>query len=405
MYEPADIIMKENNTMNNFVQYTPTRIIFGKDTEKEAGPQIKKEGGSRVFIVYGGGSAVKSGLLDRVTASIAEAGLECQTFGGVKPNPTLDHAEEGRRKAIEFGADYILGVGGGSVIDTAKAIAHGTANPDYAIWDIWYKKTPITRSLPVGAVLTIAAAGSEMSSSAVLTNEETGKKKGFDSELNRCRFAIMNPALLATVPKYHLAAGIADIMMHTMERYFIPGVSCQMTDEIAEGLLRTVVNNGRIVMDDPTNYDAMAEVMWCSSLSHNDITECGRGKDFSVHKFGQALGGLYDSIHGATLTAVWGSWANYLVADAPDRFARYARKVWGVTNEDDLEAGKEGIRRTVAFFKEIGMPVTIKELGVDPTDEEIEKLSLDASYNKTITITRIKPCGYVEIKEIFEGAL
>jgi len=391
--------------MNNFVQYTPTRIIFGRDTEKEAGPQIRKEGGSKVFIVYGGGSAVRSGLLARVTDSIEQAGLSCMTFGGVKPNPTLVHAEEGRKMAVDFGADYVLGVGGGSVIDTAKAIAHGTASPDYPIWDIWYKKTPISKSLPVSAVLTIAAAGSEMSSSAVLTNEETGKKKGFDSEFNRCRFAIMNPALLATVPKYHLAAGIADIMMHTMERYFIPGISCQMTDEIAEGLLRTVIRNGRKILDDPSDYDAMAEVMWCSSLSHNDITECGRGKDFSVHKFGQALGGLYDSIHGATLTAVWGSWANYLVADAPDRFARYARKVWNIDIEDDLEAGREGIRRTVAFFKEIGMPVTIKDLGVNPTEEEIEKLSLDASYNKTITITRIKPCGYKEIREIFEGAL
>lgn len=391
--------------MNNFTYYSPTRIVFGKATENQVGELIRKDGGSRVFIVYGGGSAVKSGLLDRVVKSIEEAGLVCTSFGGAKPNPTLAHAEEGRKRSIEFGSDYILGVGGGSVIDTAKAIAHGTANPEPDLWDIWYKKAPITKSLPVACVLTIAAAGSEVSGDAVLTNEAVKKKKGFGTDLNRCRFAVMNPELLFTLPRYQLANGITDIMQHTMERYFIPGPSCEMTDEIAEGLLRTVVRNGRKVMKDQTDYDAMAEIMWCGSLSHSDITELGRGKDFSVHKLGQALGSIYDYTHGATLSAVWGAWATYLYKDCPDRFSRYARKVWGVEEEDDVKAAAEGIRRTVAFYKELGMPTSLKEIGLEnPTDEEIHVLAMIASYDKTITVTKIKPVDYEGIRTMFEWA-
>ena len=391
--------------MNNFVQYAPTRVVFGKGTETQAGDLIKADGGSRVFVVYGGGSAVKSGLLDRVTKSIEDAGLTAMTYGGVKPNPTLAHAEEGVRQAVAFGADYILGVGGGSVIDTAKAIAHGTSHPDANLWDIWFKKVKITKSLPVACVLTIAAAGSEMSADAVLTNEEDGKKKGFGTELNRCRFAIMNPELLFSVPDYFFFAGVADIMMHTMERYFIPGIKCDLTDEIAEGLLRTVIKNARIVKENRNDYDANAEIMWAGALSHNDLTECGRGKDFSVHKLGQQMGGMFDLVHGATITAVWSAWAAYLYKDCPSRFSQYARKVWGVTEEDDIKASEEGIRRTVAFFREIGMPVSIKEMGITPTEEELDRLSLEASYFKTITITKIKPVDYEGIKEMYHMAM
>ena len=231
------------------------------------------------------------------------------------------------KKALAFKADMILAVGGGSSIDTAKGIAHGAANPDLKLWDdIWMKQAPLTRSLPVGVVLTIPAAGSEMSDSAVLTNEKLGRKAGLNSEFNRVKFAIMNPELAFTLPAFQLACGITDIMMHTMERYFIPGIKCQLTDEIAEGLLRTVVENGRIIMKNKEDYDAMAEIMWCSSISHNNLTEAGRGKDFSVHKLGHALSAKYDVAHGASLAAVWGSWAKYIYGGAVDRFARYARR-------------------------------------------------------------------------------
>jgi alcohol dehydrogenase YqhD (iron-dependent ADH family) len=250
------------------VVHTPTEVIFGKEVEKETGETAKKYG-NKALLVFGKGSVIKSGLLERVEKSLSAAGIEYKEFGGAKPNPTLAHAKEGVKEALAFGADMIIGVGGGSAIDTAKAIAHGTANPENDLWELWTKKVPLTRSLPVGAVLTIAAAGSEMSDSAVLTNEEIGKKAGINTDFNRCRFAIVNPALGATLPKNQIAAGVTDIMMHTMERYFIPDSHCDMTDEIAEGLLRTVIKNGRIAVEDPANYDAMCEVFWASSLSHS----------------------------------------------------------------------------------------------------------------------------------------
>ena len=235
--------------MDQFIQYTPTEVVFGKETENQAGAEVKKWGGTKVLVVYGGGSAKRSGLLDRVEASLAKEGLAFEELGGVKPNPRLALAEEGVKKAVEMQADFILAVGGGSSIDTAKAVAHGAANPAEALWDIWTKKVPLTKSLPVGAVLTIPAAGSEMSDSAVLTNEAIGKKAGINTPFNRCKFAIMNPELAATLPKYQIACGVTDIMMHTMERYFIPESQCEMTDEIAEGLLRTVIKNGPKVLE------------------------------------------------------------------------------------------------------------------------------------------------------------
>ena len=267
--------------MQNFIQYAPTEVIFGRGTEAQTGAAAAKWGGSRVLIVYGGGSVVRSGLLKRVEESLEKEGIVYEEFGGVRPNPRLAFAEEGVRKALDFRADMVLAVGGGSAIDTAKGIAHGAANPELKLWDdIWMKRKALTKSLPVGVVLTIAAAGSEMSDSAVLTNEETGRKAGLNTEFNRVKFAVMNPELAFTLPAFQLACGITDIMMHTMERYFISGIKCQLTDEIAEGLLRTVVENGRILMKNKEDYDAMAEIMWCSSISHNNLTEAGRGQRF-----------------------------------------------------------------------------------------------------------------------------
>ena len=394
--------------MENFVQYAPTEVIFGKGTENQTGEEVKKWGGSRVLLVYGGGSAVRSGLIGRVEQSLTEAGLAYEAFGGVKPNPRLAFAEEGVQKALTFGADFILAVGGGSAIDTAKAIAHGTANPEEKLWDIWTRKVPLTRSLPVAAVLTIPAAGSEMSDSAVLTNEEIGKKAGINTPFNRCRFAVMNPELAATLPAYQVACGVTDIMMHTMERYFIPGIQCEMTDCIAEGLLRTVIRNGAKVYENPADYDAMAEVMWCGSLSHNNLTECGRGKDFSVHKLGHALSARYDVAHGASLAAVWGSWARYLYQDqALGRFVQFAKNVWGISGEgkSEQETALAGIEKTEEFFKSIGMPVSLSQLGVQPEEQERMELSLDATMGDTVKLTRIRPLGAKEVNEIYQMAM
>ena len=394
--------------MQNFVQYTPTEVIFGRGTENQTGAEVKKWGGSRVFLVYGGGSAVRSGLIGRVEQSLTEAGIAYEEFGGVKPNPRLAFAEEGVQKALTFGADFILAVGGGSAIDTAKAIAHGTANPEEKLWDIWTRKVPLTRSLPVAAVLTIPAAGSEMSDSAVLTNEEIGKKAGINTPFNRCRFAVMNPELAATLPAYQVACGVTDIMMHTMERYFIPGIQCEMTDCIAEGLLRTVIRNGAKVYENPADYDAMAEVMWCGSLSHNNLTECGRGKDFSVHKLGHALSARYDVAHGASLAAVWGSWARYLYQDqALGRFVQFAKNVWGISGEgkSEQETALAGIEKTEEFFRSIGMPVSLSQLGVQPGEQERMELSLDATMGDTVKLTRIRPLGAKEVNEIYQMAM
>ncbi len=394
--------------MENFVQYAPTEVIFGKGTENQTGEEVKKWGGSRVLLVYGGGSAVRSGLIGRVEQSLTEAGIAYEEFGGVKPNPRLAFAEEGIQKALTFGADFILAVGGGSAIDTAKAIAHGTANPEEKLWDIWTRKVPLTRSLPVAAVLTIPAAGSEMSDSAVLTNEEIGKKAGINTPFNRCRFAVMNPELAATLPAYQVACGVTDIMMHTMERYFIPGIQCEMTDCIAEGLLRTVIRNGAKVYENPADYDAMAEVMWCGSLSHNNLTECGRGKDFSVHKLGHALSARYDVAHGASLAAVWGSWARYLYQDqALDRFVQFAKNVWGISGEgkSEQETALAGIEKTEEFFRSIGMPVSLSQLGVQPGEQERMELSLDATMGDTVKLTRIRPLGAKEVNEIYQMAM
>lgn len=394
--------------MENFVQYAPTEVIFGKGTENQTGEEVKKWGGSRVLLVYGGGSAVRSGLIGRVEQSLTEAGIAYEEFGGVKPNPRLAFAEEGVQKALTFGADFILAVGGGSAIDTAKAIAHGTANPEEKLWDIWTRKVPLTRSLPVAAVLTIPAAGSEMSDSAVLTNEEIGKKAGINTPFNRCRFAVMNPELAATLPAYQVACGVTDIMMHTMERYFIQGIPCEMTDCIAEGLLRTVIRNGAKVYENPADYDAMAEVMWCGSLSHNNLTECGRGKDFSVHKLGHALSARYDVAHGASLAAVWGSWARYLYQDqALGRFVQFAKNVWGISGEgkSEQETALAGIEKTEEFFRSIGMPVSLSQLGVQPGEQERMELSLDATMGDTVKLTRIRPLGAKEVNEIYQMAM
>ena len=389
--------------MNDFTYYAPTEVAFGKDAELKTGACAAKYG-RKALLVYGRGSAVRSGLLDRVRASLEEAGVSSVPFGGAEPNPTLAHAEEGVRLALEAGADLIIGIGGGSAIDTAKAIAHGAANPGVPLWDIWTNKAPLTRSLPVGAVLTMPAAGSEMSDSAVITNKAIGKKAGINTAFNRCRFAVMDPALGATLPQYQLAAGVTDIMMHTMERYFIPDVRADLTDEISEGLLRTVIKNGKAVLADPGDYDAMSEIFWASSLSHNNLTGCGRGKDFSVHKLGHALSAKYGATHGASLAAVWGTWAEEVYRSALPRFAKFAEKVWGVEAADEETAAREGIRRTVGFFASIGMPTSLHELGVTPTDEEFRALALDATMNDRMKSSLIKPLGADDVEKIYRRA-
>lgn len=392
--------------MQAFTQYTPTKIVFGKDTEKKVGELAKSGGATKVFVVYGGGSVVRSGLLDRVTKAILDVGLAVKTFGGVKPNPRLSFARNAVKEAISFETDFVLAVGGGSVIDTAKAVSHGVANPQTDIWDFWSRKKTVEKSLPVGVVLTLAAAGSETSDSAVLTNEETKIKRGLTTDFNRPDFAIMNPELTYTLPKYQVGCGIVDIMMHTLDRYFTLTEHNELTDEIAEGLLRTVIKNGAIAIKDSHNYNAMSEIMWAGSLSHNGLTGLGAVKDFAVHQLGHELSAKFDIAHGASLSAVWEAWATYVFKEKPKRFAQYARNVWGVKESDDEKASLEGIKKTVAYFQSLDMPTSFgraPEVGIK-TEEELRKMADGCSYGNTRTIGSFKVCNREDIYEIYRRA-
>ncbi|NLU31557.1 MAG: iron-containing alcohol dehydrogenase [Clostridiaceae bacterium] len=357
--------------MNSFTFFSPTRVIFGKDAELNAAREIKACGGTKVMVVYGGGSVVKSGLLDKITRQLDDEGIPYITLGGVKPNPVVSLAREGVRQAIENGVDFVLAVGGGSVIDTAKAIAHGTANPGIDIWSFWAREVVLEKSLPVGVVLTLSAAGSEMSNSAVLTNEEARAKRGLTTDLNRPRFALLNPELTYTLPKYQIMCGIVDIMMHTLDRFFTSVLGNELTDEIAAGLLRVMIKNGPVALENPSDYHAMSEMMWCGSLSHNGLTGLGGVQDFATHQLGHELSAMFDVAHGASLSTMWGSWAKYCFPKNPERFAQYGRMVWGITEGSAEEIGMAAIDRTVAFFASIGAPTCFTELGIGVQPESV----------------------------------
>ncbi len=369
--------------MFNFEYYAPSRVIFGRGVEERTGALLRELGISRVLIHYGGGSAVKSGLLGRVAASLDGVGIAHASLGGVVPNPRVSKVREGAQLAREFGAQLILAVGGGSVIDSSKAIGYAVAEPEHDVWEIYDRQRTPKACLPVACVLTIAAAGSEMSNSSVITNENTGEKRGYRNNLCRPRLAIMNPELTAALPPYQTAAGCTDILMHTLERYFTQGGNMELTDQIAEGLLRTVMKNAIILRDDPANYNARAEVMWASSLSHNDLTGLGAdGMDFVSHGLEHELGGMFDVTHGAGLSAVWPSWARYVYKDCLPRFVKFARDVMEVEpGASDEETALKGIAALEDFFCSIHMPVTLKELGVEPTEDQI--LTMAASFAKS----------------------
>ena len=357
--------------MFNFNYYTPTRVVFGKGAELKTAELIREYGGKKVLIHYGGGSVIRSGLMKRVTDLLEEAGISYVMLGGAVPNPRLGLVYEGIDLCKKEGVDFLLAVGGGSAIDSAKAIGYGVTN-EGDVWDFYDYKRKATACLPLGVILTLAATGSEMSDSSVITKEEGLVKRGYSSDYCRAKFAIMNPELTMTLPDYQTACGCTDIMMHTMERYFTNGGNMEITDAIAEGLLRTVMTNAEILRDDPKNYDARAEVMWAGSLSHNGLTGCGNnGGDWMTHKLEHELGGLYDVAHGAGLAAIWGSWARYVCADCLPRFKRFALNVMGVEpSGTDEEIALKGIEALEDFFRKINMPTNLRELGVNPTEEE-----------------------------------
>ena len=392
--------------MQSFQYYIKTNVVFGEGSVCRTAELVKKHGGSRVLVVYGGGSAKRSGLLDRVFALLDEALLPYDSIGGVQPNPRVELAREGVKRAVEFRADLILAVGGGSVIDTAKAIAHGAANPETDIWEFWKRRAVLTRSTPVGVILTIPAAGSETSDSAVLTNEQEQEKRGLNTDLNRPAFAILDPKLAMTLPPRQVSCGVTDILMHTLDRYFTPADDNELTDALAEALLRVVIRNGPKVVENENDLHAMSEIMWCGSVSHNGLTGLGAPREFTTHQLGHALSEKFDAIHGETLSAMWGSWARYVWETKPARFARFARNVWDVDDVDADEAAMLGIEATENFFRSLHMPVSLgelKDVGVQ-SEEGLQELALRCSYQKTRTIGSFRVLGYDEMLEIYRLA-
>ena len=367
--------------MQNFQYFAPTKVVFGRGTESQAGELVKEQGATKVLIHYGGGSVVRSGLLDRVEASLKEAGIPYVKLGGVKPNPRLSLAREGIELCRKEKVDFLLAVGGGSVIDSTKCIGYGLAN-EGDVWDFYDRKRQATGCMPLGAILTIAAAGSEMSDSSVITKEEGWIKRGYSSDYCRCRFAIMNPELTMTLPPYQTSSGCVDIMMHTMERYFTTEPDTMLVDQMAEGLLRTVMANALILVKDPENYSARAQVMWASSLSHNGLLGCGMKQDWASHQLEHELSAKYDVAHGAGLAAVWGSWARYVIDEKPERFAQFAVEVMGVPGNcsDPKETGLRGIEAMERFFHDINMPANIHELGQDISEEDIQEMAHKCSF-------------------------
>ena len=362
--------------MFDFNYFTPTKVVFGKNTEEKVAELVQEFGGKKVLIHYGGGSVIRSGLMKRVTDKLDAAGIKYVMLGGAVPNPHLSLVYEGIELCKKEGVDFLLAIGGGSAIDSAKAIGYGLKN-EGDVWDFYDYKRTAKDSMPLGVILTLAATGSEMSDSSVITKEEGLVKRGYSSDFGRPKFAILNPELTMTLPDYQTACGCTDIMMHTMERYFTNGGNMELTDSMAEALLRTVKENAKILAKDPKNYDARAEVMWAGSLSHNGLTGCGNdGGDWMTHKLEHELGGLYDVAHGAGLAAIWGSWARYVYKNCLPRFKRYALNVMGVENKgSDEEIALKGIEAMEDFYREIKMPTNLRELGVKATDDDLKLMA------------------------------
>ena len=391
---------------SNFAYYTPTKVVFGKDTVSQTGALVKEFGGTKVLIHYGSQSAVRSGLLERVKNSLDQAGILHVELGGVVPNPHLGKVREGIELGKQEQVDFILAVGGGSVIDSAKAISLGLANGG-DVWDFYIGKRTPSSALPVASVLTIAAAGSEMSDGSVITDEKQALKRDCGSDLIRPKFAVMDPQLTMTLPDYQTASGCADILMHMMERYFNQSDNMEVNDAIAEAIMRTVLKYARILAADPQNYKARAEVMWAGSLAHNGLTGCGcDGGDWATHNMEHEMGGMFDVTHGAGLAAIWGSWARYVSHSAPHRFVKFACNVMDVAPAaNDQQTIELGIQAMENFYREIKMPTSMKELGIAPTQEQIQVMAASC-YQKTGGPTGcVVPLSVEDMVKIYQMAL
>ncbi len=357
--------------MQNFEYYSPTKIIFGKQKENQVGQEVKKYG-SKILLHYGRGHIKKTGLYDKVVQSLVDAGVEYIELGGVKPNPELGLVKKGIEICKSEQIDFVLSVGGGSVIDSGKAIAMGACY-DGDVWDFYDKRIPAQKALPVGVILTIPAAGSESSPVSVITKEEGLLKVGYPSDLLRPRFAILNPELTYTLPAWQTAAGIVDMMAHIMERYFTNERFVDASDHFCEGLMRTILKYAPIVIEEPENYNARAEIMWVGTLAHNDIAGLGRIGDWATHQIEHELSALYDVTHGAGLAVLFPAWIQYVYKNNPKLFVKFFVRVFDVEPDfhDDDWTIAEGLKRLKAFYRSIGMPVSLKELNIGEDNLEL----------------------------------
>jgi len=393
--------------MKDFKYYAPTEVVFGEKSEEQVAALVKKYGGTKVLVHYGGQSAVRSGLLDKICGLLEEGGITYVKLGGVVPNPRLSLAKEGIQLCRQEGVDFILAVGGGSVIDSAKCIAYGVCmNED--VWDLYLGKAEAPKTmLPVASVLTIPAAGSEMSEASVITNEEGDVKLGYSNNLSRPKFAIMNPRRTMTLPPYQTAAGVTDMMMHTMERYFTKDDDMDFTTDIAEAMLRSIKNAVFAVLKNPEDYRYRAQIMWGGSLMHNGLTGCGVADDWATHQLEHELSGLFDVTHGAGLAAIWPSWARYVMHENLSRFVRFAVNVMDVPNDftDPEGTALRGIEAMERFYHAIGMPINIKELiGRDITDEEIKEMTRKCSRDYQKTCGCLKVLKAEDMEKIYQMA-
>lgn len=392
--------------MKDFLFYAPTEVQFGKQSEELVAQLVKKYGGTKVLLHYGGQSAKRSGLLDKVCGLLKEAGVEYVELGGVVPNPRLSKVKEGIALCREQGVDFILAVGGGSVIDSSKAIAYGVPY-EGDVWDFYVGKAEAETCLPVATVLTIPAAGSEMSEASVITNEDGDIKLGYSNNISRPKFAIMNPERTFTLPAYQTAAGVTDIMLHTMERYFNPDCDMMVTDAIAEALMRTMMDSVFAVLENPEDYRNRAQIMWAGSLAHNDVTGNRLNGDWATHQIEHELSAMFDVTHGAGLAVVWPSWARYVMKENVSRFVRFAVNVTGVENDftDPEGTALKGIEAMKRFYRAIGMPITIRELiGRDITEEEIKEMASKCTRGDKIAHGRFKKLKAADIEEIYRMA-
>ena len=392
--------------MKDFNYYAPTEVVFGEQSEEQVARLVRKYGGTKVLVHYGGQSAVRSGLLDKVCRLLERDNIAYITLGGVVPNPRLSLAKQGIELCRREGVDFILAVGGGSVIDSAKCIAYGVCF-EGDVWDIYLGKAKPSTMLPVASVLTIPAAGSEMSEASVITNEDGDVKLGYSNEMSRPKFAIMNPCRTFTLPPYQTAAGVTDMMMHTMERYFTKDDDMDLTTDIAEATLRRMKTAIFAVLKNPEDYRNRAQIMWGGSVMHNGLTGCGVSDDWATHQLEHELSGMFDVTHGAGLAAIWPSWARYVMHENLSRFVRFAVNVMDVPNDftDPEGTALKGIEAMERFYHAIGMPINIKELiGRDITDEEIKEMTRKCSRNYTHTCGCLKVLHAEDMENIYQMA-